>query len=131
LIGGGHDYDTIIDRYTMAHINHFLQEVGNRERRKFKESVIAARWAGATQQSYDNFMRHLRQSERQVQQAQATQKGQRFMTYEESIRLEQQRHVKFNELSAEEQSRLTAERESLWGQIPAHIQAKSRKLAGR
>jgi len=76
-------------------------------------------------------MRHLRQAERQVQQAQATQKGQRFMTYEEQVRLEQQRHVKFNELSAEEQAKLTAELDSLWSQIPQHIQAKSRKLAGR
>jgi hypothetical protein len=131
LIGGGHDYGTIIDRYTMAHINHFLQEVGNRERRKFKESVIAARWAGATQQSYDNFMRHLRQSERQVQATQAKARGERFTTYEEQVKLESQRHVKFNELSAEEQARLTTERDSLWSQIPSHIQAKSRKLAGR
>jgi len=53
------------------------------------------------------------------------------MTYEEQVRLEQQRHVKFNELSAEEQAKLTAERDSLWSQIPQHIQAKSRKLAGR
>lgn len=40
-------------------------------------------------------------------------------------------HVRFNQLSAQEQERMNAERESLWGQIPAHVQAKSRKLAGR
>ena len=53
------------------------------------------------------------------------------MTYEEQVKLESQQHVRFNELSVAEQAKLATERESLWSQIPAHIQAKSRKLAGR
>lgn len=116
----------------MTHINHFLQEVGKRERRRFKEQVVATRWAGATEQSYQNLMRHLRQSERQQQVAVARSRGTHVpMTYEEQMKLESQKHVRFNQMSAEQQEKLTAERESLWAQIPAHIQAKSRKLAGR
>lgn len=72
-------------------------------------------------------MNHLKQQERaQV----AAQKGRRFMTYEEQMKLESQRHVKFNEMSVEAQDKLQAERTSMWAQIPAHILAKSKKLAG-
>ena len=53
------------------------------------------------------------------------------MSYEEQVRLEQQRHVRFNQMTAEQQEKFTAERESLWGQIPLHLQKKARKLAGR
>lgn len=49
------------------------------------------------------------------------------MTYAEQAALDAQRHIKFTDLPAEEQ----ALRESLWGQIPAHLQAKARKMAGR
>lgn len=52
------------------------------------------------------------------------------MTWEEQQKLESQRHVKFNEMSAEQQAELQRERVSMWGQIPAHILAKSKKLAG-
>ncbi len=131
MIGGGHDYDTIINRYTLSHINHFLQEVSKRERYRFKQAIISSRVGGATDQSYQSYMRHLKQAERQTQATQARERGQRFMTYEEQLKLEAQKHVKFNQLSQAEQAALTAERDSLWAQIPAHIQAKSRKLAGR
>lgn len=52
------------------------------------------------------------------------------MTYEETLKLESQKHVKFNEMSADQQAKLQAERQSMWGQIPAHILQKSKRLAG-
>ena len=53
------------------------------------------------------------------------------MSYEEQVRLEQQHHVRFAEMSVEQRERLTAEREALWGQIPLHLQKKARNMAGR
>ena len=69
-----------------------------------------------------------RVSEKQVQQQRG---GHIPMTYEEQVRLEQQNHVRFNEMSVEQREKLTAERESLWSQIPLHLQKKARNLAGR
>lgn len=113
----------------MAHVNHFLQEAGWASRRRFKEQIIATRVAGATANHYRDYMNHLRGQERVARQAQ--QKGSGIMTYEEQQKLDSQRHVKFNELSASEQAQLASERESMWGQIPEHLQQKARKLAGR
>ncbi len=113
----------------MAHVNHFLAEIDQVERRQFKEAIIAVRVAGADEKGYTKYMNSLRQIERKVEQQ--TRPGRQHMTYEEQVKLEQQHHVKFNQLSQAEQDAITAERESLWSQIPPHIQAKSRKLAGR
>jgi len=58
--------------------------------------------------------------------------GRKFMTPDEQRKWDSETsHLSFNLLSQAEQERITAERESLWAQIPAHVQAKSRKLAGR
>jgi len=113
----------------MAHFNNFLTETRRRERVQFKEAIIANRAAQLDANYYTNFMRQLAAETKPAQQRQPG--GHLPMTYEEQIKLEQQRHIKFNELSAAEQKQIEAERESLWAQIPAHIQAKSRKLAGR
>lgn len=98
------------------------------DRQKFKELIIATRVAGFTDKSYRDYMNHLRGQERAARQVE---KGRRFMTYEEQMKLDSQQHVKFNQLSAQEQEAVNAERESLWGQIPEHLQAKARKMAGR
>jgi hypothetical protein len=77
-------------------------------------------------------MAKLRQSERATsQQVEKVHGGHLPMSYEEQVRLEQQHHVRFNEMSVEQREKLTAERESLWSQIPLHLQKKARKLAGR
>lgn len=108
-------------------MNHFLVEIAKADRRRFYEAVLAGRAAQAEEKSYRRFMNHLKQQERVVEQAQ---KGRRFMTYEEQLKLESQRHVRFNEMSAEQQDKLQQQRKSSWGQIPPHILAKSKKLAG-
>lgn len=111
----------------MTHINKFLSEIAQRKRYKFKELIIATRVAGAEEKSYSRYMNHLKQQERVVQQRST---GRRIMTYEEQLKLDAQRHVKFNQLSQTEQDALQAERKSMWGQIPSHVLAKSKKLAG-
>lgn len=49
---------------------------------------------------------------------------------QEQALLDRQQHVGWNEMSAEEQRKLSSEVDSLFGQIPAHLQAKARGLAG-
>ena len=112
----------------MTHINSFLRETRKTERRLFRESVVAHRAAQLDNQHYAGFMRELAHNERQHRE-----QGQKreFRTYEEQMKLDSQRHLKFNQLSAKEQEKLIAEREALWGQIPEHLQSKARKLAGR
>jgi len=119
----------IFDNYTLEHVNHFLREVALDDRRRFKETIIATRVAGATDKGYRDYMNHLRGQERVVK---AQQRGRRqVMTYEERLKLESQRHVKFNQMSAQEQARLEQERAGMWKQIPQHLQAKAGKMAGR
>lgn len=117
----------MLDNYTLEHVNHFLREIALDQRRQFKESIIAMRAAQAEQKSFQRFMNHLKQQERVVER---TQKGKQFMTHEEQQKLESQKHVRFNQMSAKQQEALQAERVSMWSQIPAHILEKSKKLAG-
>jgi hypothetical protein len=51
-------------------------------------------------------------------------------TPQEQALLDRQQHVGWGELSAGEQQRLKGEVDSLFGQIPPHLQEKARKLAG-
>lgn len=48
----------------------------------------------------------------------------------EQALLDRQQHYDFSELSQTEQVRLQGEIDSLFGQIPAHLQEKARNLAG-
>lgn len=75
-------------------------------------------------------MGHLRQRERVIQKAES--KPMRTpMTPKEKWALEAQGHTKFADLPESEQTQLQSERDSMWGQIPQHLQDKARKLAGR
>lgn len=57
--------------------------------------------------------------------------AQRVMpTPTEQALLDKQQHFEFSELSQQEQMRLQGEVDSLFGQIPAHLQEKARNLAG-
>ena len=48
----------------------------------------------------------------------------------EQALLDRQQHYDFSELSQTEQVTLQGEIDSLFGQIPAHLQEKARNLAG-
>lgn len=116
----------------MAHVNHFLPEIDKVNRRRFKESIIAVRVAGATEDSYNKYMNHLRQTERQLESARKqVYRGHRGpMTPAEQQALDAQEHVHFNDLAPHEQEKLKGELKTMWDQIPAHIIEKSKKLAG-
>lgn len=75
-------------------------------------------------------MGHLRQRER-VMQRREDKSVRTPMTPKEKWALEAQGHTRFNELPVEERSRMESERDSMWSQIPQHLQDKARKLAGR
>ena len=118
----------------MEHVNHFLREIGKSSRHQFKKAITAVRVGGADQKGYDRYMGRLRQQERVAQRKEAQATGRKpiqMRTYEEEIWMSAREHVKFADMAPEEQAKLKAERESLWGQIPAHLQDKARKLAGR
>ena len=51
-------------------------------------------------------------------------------TPQEQALLDRQQHVGWSELSAGERQKLQGEVDSLFGQIPAHLQEKARGLAG-
>lgn len=116
----------------MAHVNRFLTETHRVNRRRFKESIIAVRVGGADKEGYTKYMNHLRQADRVAQRRQQSERRQQPMrTYEEETWMAAREHVKLAELPTEQQTAFAAQRDSLWGQIPAHLQAKARKLAGR
>lgn len=98
------------------------------ERLRFKESIIATRVGGATEKGYKDYMSHLRQRERVLQKT--TERKPLMKTYEEELWMEAREHVKFANLPPEQQTQFQAERDAMWGQIPAHLQEKARKLAG-
>lgn len=53
-----------------------------------------------------------------------------ILTPQEQALLDKQQHYGFHDLSQTEQHKLTSEVESMWGQIPEHLQKKARDLAG-
>lgn len=75
-------------------------------------------------------MGHLRQRERVIQRKES-QPVRTLMTPKEKWALESQGHTRFSELPDSERSKFQSERDSMWSQIPAHLQEKARKLAGR
>jgi hypothetical protein len=86
---------------------------------------------GATKEGYDKYMGHLRQQERVLQRRENAKRMRTPMTPKEKWALEAQGHSRFSELPVSERSQLESERDSMWSQIPAHLQDKARKLAGR
>jgi hypothetical protein len=76
------------------------------------------------QQQYNRLLQAYR---RLVKQA-GTQRS--IPTPREQALLDKQQHYGFNELSVDEQRKLSAEMETMWGQIPAHLQDKARGMAG-
>jgi len=53
-----------------------------------------------------------------------------LLTPQEQALFDKQQHVGFDELSEGEKVKLQGEIDSMWGQIPAHLQEKARRLAG-
>jgi hypothetical protein len=53
-----------------------------------------------------------------------------LLTPQEQALLDKQQHVEFSEMSEGEKGKLQGEIDSMWGQIPAHLQEKARRLAG-
>jgi len=135
LIHRGHGpLQNILDHYTLAHVNHFLRELDRNRLTDRIDRIYEFRVSQLTQDGYLGEMRRLRQAVRMFDSRSGTaqSQGRKFMTPDEQRKWDTETsHLSFNLLPKAEQERITAERESLWAQIPSHIQAKSRKLAGR
>ena len=55
---------------------------------------------------------------------------QNLLTPREQALMDKQDHVTYSKLKVEEQAKLKAEIDLMWGQIPAHLQEKAQRLAG-
>lgn len=75
------------------------------------------------QSQYDRLLRSYRQLVRAGVQR-------NIATPREQALLDRQEHSSFEDLSPMEQQKLKQEMDNMWGQIPAHLQEKARKLAG-
>ncbi len=109
--------------------NHFLSEIDKRNRRRFKESIISNRVAQATDKSYKDYMRGLKQQDR-IQQKRE-QKGNEPMTFKEKQAFKSQQQVRLSNMDESEQQRILGQRDQMWSSIPAHLRDKAAKLAGR
>ena len=67
---------------------------------------------------------------RAYRQLAATGPQRNILTPQEQQLFDKQQHYEFSELSTGEQQQLKGEIDSMWSQIPAHLQEKARNLAG-
>jgi len=67
---------------------------------------------------------------RAYRQLAATGPQRNILTPQEQQLFDKQQHYEFGELSTGEQQQLKSEIDSMWGQIPAHLQEKARSMAG-
>jgi hypothetical protein len=120
-----------LDTYTFEHLNHFLLEIARDRRYQFKQMITAVRVGNADQKGYKDYMNHLRQQERAAlaERKRGTVRN-NFQTYEEQTWMAAREHVRFSEMAPEQQAKLTAEMDGLFGQIPPHVIAKSKRMAG-
>ena len=75
------------------------------------------------QQQYNKLLSAFRRLEKQGP-------GRNILTPQEQALLDRQQHFGFNDLAPDEQQKLIGEINSMWGQIPAHLQEKARGMAG-
>jgi hypothetical protein len=97
--------------------------------------IYENRVAQLDQQGYLTEMRRLRQGNRAIEQQHAISEGRQPakprggpMTPKEQEAFDAQGHYAFKDLAPAEQAKLNKELSSMWGQIPAHLQEKARKL---
>jgi hypothetical protein len=121
----------ILDTYTLDVANSFLREIDKQEMRAKVGRIYETRIAGATEKSFKTIMAQLRAQERRIELIQAKQEKRiptpTPPTFEERQAREAQQHVRFSELSADEQ----ALREQMWAKVPEHLRARAKELAGR
>lgn len=119
----------------MSIANNFLREIDRAERREKLSRIFDFRVGGATEKGFRDAVRQLRQEEQALDAAERQITGERIhrgpMTPAEQQALDAQGHFRLSALPEDEQRQLTAQRDSLWSQIPEHLQEKARRMAGR
>lgn len=119
----------ILDNYTLDNANNFLLEIDKLSHRTRIVEIYNYRIAQATDKSFRETMSRLRQQAKAAHKP-PTERRLQMQTNEEKIWMAAREHVKFSELPDEQRSAFEAERQSMWSQIPAHLQDKAKKLAG-
>lgn len=77
-------------------------------------------------------MRKLQQHDLQVRRAQARAEGRRLdlePSEQEAQVLDNQRHIYFSDLPAQEQERFKAEQDRMWAMIPEEFRERAERLA--
>lgn len=111
--------------------NNFLREISKEEIEKRITDIYNYRVAQATEASFKETIGKFRRAQRVAAEKEQRETGQlpqgaAPMTEKEIVALEGQQHVRFTDLSPEEQQ----QRDSMWETIPAHLREKAKKLAG-
>lgn len=118
----------------MSHVNRFLQEVDRQRRSDRVDHIYEARVAQLDDDGYKKEMQRLRQAERIIEAQRSPdrqRRGRTFMTPDEQRKWDTETtHLRFAEMSPDEQERIASQRTAGWSQIPAHLQQKAKKLAG-
>lgn len=120
--------DKILNTYTLEHVERAVHDIHagdllDRINRVHDFRVAQIEDGKKFQQQYNRLLA----SYKRLVKAKP---GRSILTPQEQALLDRQQHYDFNELSPQEQQQLNREVDSMWGQIPAHLQEKARKMAG-
>lgn len=128
----GHDYNTILHTYTLAHLRIFLQEIDSRHRRQRIDNIYNLRTAQLELKHFKEQVRKLEEHDRQIRRAQARAEGRRLqldMSEREAEAFDSQRHEYLSDWTDAERERFKTEQSSLWNLIPEQFRAKAERLA--
>ena len=132
MLNGHGPLENILNCYTLAHVNKFLQEIDSRRRRDRIQSIYDLRISQATLKGFKEAMRSLEQRDRDIRRAEARAEGRRpdleMSDYEAEV-LQTQRQDYFSDWSEQDRERFKAEQANLWATIPEKFRAKAERLA--
>lgn len=131
LIGAGHDYLTILNYYTLDHLDNFLHEVDSDRRRVYRESVYANRTAQLDKKHFLDAMRKLDQQERLIRVIREKQYRAEGHTEAEAEWLAMHTTEKrFSDLPTKEQKKIGKEMEQMFATIPEEYRERAKELSG-
>ena len=133
MIQHGHGpLENILNHYTLAHVNKFLQEIDSRARQDYIRSVVAHRISQLAAKDFRQEIRRLQQQDRQIRAMQARAEGRRLHlepNEEEAEFLDRQRHDYVSDWSDAERERFNSERDKMWAMIPPEFRERAEQLA--
>lgn len=131
LIGAGHDYLTILNHYTLDHLDNFLHEIDSEKRRAYRQAIQANRTAQLDKKHYVEAMQKLDQQERLVRVLRRKQYEAQGHTPEEAEWMAvNARERNFSDLPKREQAKLNKELDQMLASIPPEHRQRAKELSG-